>query len=214
MHKTTNSLAWMNPVTYGVTGTTSTSSYTYGTEYAPSAPLVSNPVISQTPANYVKAYGTQGILLGCNFFGDYGLYWYSNIYNAQNTLQLGSENRINTPSVIDNGPAYSYNVNPPTVNPFYGAWHNIVGTFSYAGNAHVLYIDGVAVNTQTTSATAVGSYPYNFANLMIGYAGISGGNSVYGYLDADVGQCLIYKRALTLAEVQQNFTTYRTRYGI
>jgi hypothetical protein len=212
MHKTTNGLAWMNPITFGVTGTTS--SYTYGTGSEPSAPLVSNPVISQNPANYVKTYGTQGIFLGCSFFGDYGLYWYTSIANGQNSLQLGSENRINTPSYQDYSAAYTYNSNPPTINPFYGAWHNIVSTFSYVGNAHVLYIDGVAVNTRTTLPTAIGNYPYTFANLMIGYAGESGGNSVYGYLDADVGQCLIYKRALTTAEVQQNFTTYRARYGI
>ena len=211
-HNTTNSLAWMNPVSYGITGTTS--SYTYGTGSAPTPPIVSNPLIASNPSGYTRTYGAQGILLGCNYYGDYGLSWYSLIYNAQNNFQIQSENRINSPSYVDYSPSYSYISNPPAVNPFYGTWHNIVGTYSYSTNYQAIYVDGVAMNTSTTSAFAGLTYPMTFPSLMIGYAGEAGGNSTYAYLDGDVGQCLVYKRALSAAEVLQNFTTYRARYGV
>ena len=211
-HNTTNSLAWMNPVSYGITGTTS--SYTYGTGSAPTPPIVGNPLIASNPSGYTRTYGAQGILLGCNYYGDYGLSWNSLIYNAQNNFQIESENRINSPSYVEYSPYYSYISNPPAVNPFYGTWHNIVGTYSYSTNYQAIYVDGVAMNTSTTSAFAGLTYPMTFPSLMIGYAGEAGGNSTYAYLDGDVGQCLVYKRALSAAEVLQNFTTYRARYGV
>ena len=114
----------------------------------------------------------------------------------------------------ENSAGYNY-TNPNA--QIYNQWLNIVGTHSPLNNAITLYVNGSAIASSTFTAAAFAAgetYPYSYPYLMIGYNSITGGNGQAQTLDADVGQVLLYTRALSSAEVAQNFTTYRGRYGV
>ena len=81
-------------------------------------------------------------------------------------------------------------------------WYHAVGT--YTNGSSVLYINGVSVaSASQTSGTYSSSYT---GNIVIGeYA---------GYMSGNIAIAKLYNRALTAAEVQQNFNATRSRYGI
>ena len=81
-------------------------------------------------------------------------------------------------------------------------WWNIVGTSS--GSSHILYLNGEAVSSGSTGSTFYSSTdPY-----AIGYAGI------HSYHQGNVANCKIYNRALTSAEVKQNYNAIKSRFGL
>ena len=81
-------------------------------------------------------------------------------------------------------------------------WYHAVGT--YTNGSSVLYINGVSVaSASQTPGTYSSSYT---ANIVIGeYA---------GYMSGNVAIARIYNRALTAAEIRQNFNALRGRFGI
>jgi hypothetical protein len=85
-----------------------------------------------------------------------------------------------------------------------GNWHQVGFTFS--GTTKTSYIDGVSVGTQTTA----GALTSSFSNRTMGRFG----NSTAYYLNGDISIAQIYNRALTAAEIQQNFNATRSRFGI
>ena len=85
-----------------------------------------------------------------------------------------------------------------------GNWHQVGFTFS--GTTKTSYIDGVSVGTQTTAETLTSS----FSDRTMGRFG---NNSNY-YLNGRISNTSIYNRALTAAEVQQNFNATRSRFSI
>ena len=81
-------------------------------------------------------------------------------------------------------------------------WYHAVGTYSSDG-ASRLYINGIQVGSATYAATSYGSLT---STIRIGeYA---------GHLSGSISTSKIYNRALSAAEVQQNFNALRGRYGI
>jgi len=85
-----------------------------------------------------------------------------------------------------------------------GNYHHIGFTFS--NNTKTAYIDGVLVGTQSTSGNLTNSFP----NRRLGRFGSS---SSY-YLNGELPVLKIYNRALSAAEVQQNFKAYKNRFNI
>lgn len=95
------------------------------------------------------------------------------------------------------------NQNKSTYIPTIGEWINVTATVT-SGSVSTLYINGV-------SQQVVSGYTYNSATpglLCIGGYGTSG--EPYQGLVANVA---IYSRAITAAEVLQNFNAMRERYG-
>jgi hypothetical protein len=84
-----------------------------------------------------------------------------------------------------------------------GYWHHIVGTNDTVTSK--LYIDGVLNNSALQAGLATVQ-----PNISIGYWQFGGGR----YLNGSVPSLQIYNRALTAAEIQQNFNATRGRYGI
>jgi hypothetical protein len=84
-----------------------------------------------------------------------------------------------------------------------GSWHHITGTND--GSTSKLYIDGVFNSQATESGGIISVYPDITIGLWQG-----GGR----YLNGNVSQVQIYNRALTAAEVSQNFNATRGRFGI
>jgi hypothetical protein len=72
-----------------------------------------------------------------------------------------------------------------------------------------LYINGTLVNSDTQSGTIA----TDTGGMSIGvYGGYSGGRGYY--YNGNLGVCRVYTRALTAAEIQQNFNALRGRFGI
>jgi len=84
-----------------------------------------------------------------------------------------------------------------------GSWHHITGTND--GSTSKLYIDGVFNSQATESGGIISVYP----NITLGLW--QGGGR---YLNGNIAQVSIYNRALSAAEVSQNFNALRGRYGI
>ena len=86
-------------------------------------------------------------------------------------------------------------------------WANIVGT--YDRTTMRLYKNGVQV--QTLAATSAIDYSGSVApNLIVGRDDPVSGR----YFSGNIPSIQIYNRALSAAEVQQNFNAHRSRYGI
>ena len=84
------------------------------------------------------------------------------------------------------------------------AWVNIVGTFS--GSTLNMYKNGTLVASET------GSLSYAASN-RFGIAAGSGYPSA-AYFGGNIGQISYYNRALSAAEISQNFNALRGRYGV
>ena len=87
------------------------------------------------------------------------------------------------------------------------SWYQVVGT--YTSGSRRLYINGALVNSDAQTGTIA----TNNGGMSIGvYGGFSGGRGYY--YNGNLSACRVYNRALTAAEVQQNFNALRGRYGI
>lgn len=99
-------------------------------------------------------------------------------------------------------------VSTMTVND--NIWRCAVGTYGGEGTTLRLYINGVS------NATATSNTPQNFVGYWrIGsFKGTGWTNTSDGYFNGNIGQVSIYHRALTSAEIQQNYIATKSRYGL
>jgi hypothetical protein len=86
-----------------------------------------------------------------------------------------------------------------------GVWHNFVLTWN-GSNTINAYADAINIGSNTTTIT--GSFESNAAFRI----GSRPASSIY--FPANIAQASIYNRALSAAEVSQNFNALRGRYGI
>jgi len=86
-------------------------------------------------------------------------------------------------------------------------WFQVVGT--YTSGVRRLYVNGTLVNADTQSGTIA----TNSAGMSIGvYGGFSGARGYY--YNGSLAICRVYNRALTTAEVLQNYNATKGRYGL
>ena len=85
-----------------------------------------------------------------------------------------------------------------------GNWYQAVAIID--GTTATLYVDGSQVAT-TTKAFTIGSWS---GNASIGRRGSLSQN----YANAQIGVVRVYNKALTAAEVKQNFNSERNRFGV
>ena len=81
-------------------------------------------------------------------------------------------------------------------------WHHVVGVFN--GASQVLYVDGVqtATNTATPSLTTTTR----------GKIGVTADSTPTGYFQGKIQSAQIYNRALSAAEIKQNYLATKGRY--
>jgi hypothetical protein len=172
-----------------------------------------NPVTSVTvspQANTGYAYGSAGTILGTNYYGDYGLFWYSQIANSgQKQLLVGFQNRV-TP-YNEASPQLAYTMNNSLI--FFN-WTHIVGVLNNAGNFAGFYVNGVLVNSTTASQIASGSFPYTYPTVRICADNVAGGSAIPRNFDGDTGPMSIWNRALSATEIQQMYNSQRSRFGV
>jgi hypothetical protein len=84
-------------------------------------------------------------------------------------------------------------------------WYQVVGTF--VSGSRRLYINGIQVNSDTQSGTIA----TNSGGMSIGvYGGFNGARGYY--YNGNLSLCRIYNRALSAAEIQQNFNATKSRF--
>jgi hypothetical protein len=90
-------------------------------------------------------------------------------------------------------------------------WHNL--SFTFDGRYFIMYIDGSNVNTYDHGSNITISYSTN-NHFLVG-AEPGAGTAVDGaYWNGSISQVQVYNRALSAAEIQQNFNALRGRFGI
>ena len=120
---------------------------------------------------------------------------YSLFYNSSNDIYY----RTYGLSTLD------LTINITTAGVVNNQWNNVVATFD--GTIKRIYVNGVLAATSTTLSGTVTQNTTGAA-----FIGIYGGG---GYpFNGRIAQTQIYNRALTAAEVQQNFNATRSRYSI
>jgi hypothetical protein len=120
---------------------------------------------------------------------------YSLFYNGDNTIYY----RTYGLSTLD------LTVNTTTAGVVNNQWNNVVATFD--GTNKRIYANGVL---RATSTSLTGTVTQNTTGAA--FIGIYGGG---GYpFNGRIAQTQIYNRALTAAEVSQNFNALRGRFGI
>jgi hypothetical protein len=172
-----------------------------------------NPVTFATvspQANTGYAYGSAGTILGTNYYGDYGLFWYSQIRTSgEKQLLVGFQNRV-TP-YAEASPQLAYTMNN---NLIFFNWTHIVGVLNNAGNFAGFYVNGVLVSSTTASQITSGSFPYAFPTIRICADNASGGSGIGRNFDGDIGPMSIWNRALSVSEIQQMYSSQRSRFGV
>lgn len=162
-----------------------------------------------------SGYETVGLLMKGSYNPSYGL-------NIKYTVDVGGfwtvayfstglRNLTGTAGVTQ---GYGSVGNSSTTTLTLGQWYKVDFVHSFSGTSHTvkLYVNGVLeANDIFTNAL----YPINIqnsSNLGISNGQISGGN--YKPSNLSIAQSMIYNRALTDSEIQQNFTAIRGRYNI
>jgi hypothetical protein len=105
-----------------------------------------------------------------------------------------------------------YNVSHSTNTLNDNNWHVFTVTVDRSqvtSNQNLIYTDGVLNHTQHPSHNSDTSANYSDLPLYIGSR--AGSNF---FFNGNIAQVLIYKRALTATEVQQNFNVVRLKYGL
>lgn len=101
------------------------------------------------------------------------------------------------------GPIIETNANITT-----NKWYNASVTYNFSSLTAVLYINGSQLGSPVTSFTDI---------IPISFKGIIGNEQEFSsseFLNGNIGQVLLYNRALSAAEILQNFNATRNRFGI
>jgi hypothetical protein len=102
-----------------------------------------------------------------------------------------------------------------SVTPYVdGKFHNIVLTINRTGFM-TMYIDSTSVGTPTDVSSASGvNLNASTDYFYVGAYGNPTGQSPSLFLNGNIAQTQIYNRALSTAEVKQNFNATRARFGV
>jgi hypothetical protein len=94
-------------------------------------------------------------------------------------------------------------------------WANYVATLSGGiNNNSILYLNGKTVTTQIVNAGTIVSMSNNYKICIAGRDSPNDPADTVKYAPVTIGNVSIYNRALTAAEIAQNFNALRGRYGI
>lgn len=144
-----------------------------------------------------------GVLMGATYYCGAALYWYGN--NAGNAFNLYGY--IRGADAYRTTSAYSFSLNQ---------WYHCVMVNNGALGTLALFINGTLY-----SSVATATLPYDPANTpTAGNIGISksqidgGGTANYKAFGGQMASARIYNKALTTAEITQNYEATRTRFGI
>jgi len=155
-----------------------------------------------------RGSGGTSTLFGAFNFQGFGIAWQAPPNSYVNTLYGGV--RVNTGTeflTLTNNPAH-FQLNQ---------WYNYVLSYSSSNlaNTNFLYINGSTLAPSGTQYATNLPYNTNMNGIYISLGNVlqeSGGQA--GYFPGQIGQALIYNRALSAAEVLQNYNEMKSQYTI
>ena len=144
-----------------------------------------------------------GVLMGATYYCGAALYWYGNASGNAFTLY----GYIRGADAYRNTSGYNFSLNQ---------WYHCVMVNNAALGTLVLFINGTLY-----SSVATATLPYDPANTpTAGNIGISksqidgGGTANYRAFGGQMASARVYNRALTNAEITQNYQATKTRFGL
>jgi hypothetical protein len=165
--------------------------------------------LTSYPTALSKANGSgsktrAGVLIGAAYYGGTAIYWTGNETGTACNMfaYIRGTDAYRTTSL------YSLSLN---------TWTHLTLVNNYSSSLLQFYVNG-SLYDQVTGPTAEynSSYISTAGNIGISKPQVDGGGTLnYSYLRCDIGTAKIYKnKALTAAEIQQNFNALRGRFGI
>lgn len=167
-----------------------------------------NRVQFTTPTSFIYSAAGKTVLMWIKYSSS-GYVGFCGLGNAANGQSFNLRSAQTTPQYLG-FMGYNADYDPvagPQINN--NVWHLIGATFDAYGTGTLkLYVDGV--NTASTTLT-LNTAP-EASN--IGYIGRSSHTGSEGYMAGQVGQFMMYNRALSADEVLQIFNSQRKTYGV
>jgi hypothetical protein len=150
------------------------------------------------------------IQFGFYFAGVMGIYGDGNYYRESN-IQVSNTGNVSNPSTFDASVSF-LNQSGDTGNSIGFGGFSFSSTprvlsYTLSGTTATTYVNGSFVETKTITKY---TKPAD-ANVEIGWVN---NTANYGYYRGNLFVSRIYNRALTAAEIQQNFNALRGRFGI
>ncbi len=139
-------------------------------------------------------------MFGATYYSGYGIFWStSDSITTQYNLSTMMRNNSGT------------GIMTYTSNDF--AIQHIAYVYNKAINKQYLYVNGNKVAERTAIEKDQFGYPSNMGNIQLGGSGLYGGNSKNVRTDMNLYSAKIYKRALTLGEVNYEYKIDKYRYN-
>jgi hypothetical protein len=168
----------------------------------------SNRIQFTTPTSFIYSAAGKTVLMWVKYSST-GYVGFCGLGNAANGQSF---NLRSTAATVQYLGFMGYNADyDPSAGPQINnnVWHLIGVTFDAYGAGNLkLYLDGVNIAT-TTNTLNTAPEASN-----IGYVGRSSHTGAEGYLTGQVGQFMMYNRALSADEVLQIFNSQRKTYGV
>ena len=132
----------------------------------------------------------------------------TNVYDGASTLNFSIGANEPSSAIIRAG-FYdgSWRNTTTGLTPTLGNWYHLVGT--YDGATVTLYSNNASVGTLTYAGT-----PGSGGGNRIARRWDAFDNDTGNFMDCVVPEVKIYNRALSTAEIKQNFNAHRSRYGV
>jgi hypothetical protein len=169
----------------------------------------SNRVQFTTPTSFIYSAAGKTVLMWVNY-GTSSYVGFCGLGNAANGQSFNLRSTAAATAQFLGFMGYNADYDPsagPQINN--NVWHLIGATFDAYGAGNLkLYVDGVNI-ASTTNTLNTAPEASN-----IGYIGRSSHTGVEGYLTGQVGQFMMYNRALSADEILQIFNSQRKTYGI
>ena len=169
----------------------------------------SNRIQFTTPTSFIYSAAGKTVLMWVNY-GTSSYVGFCGLGNAANGQSFNLRSPAAATAQFLGFMGYNADYDPsagPQINN--NVWHLIGATFDAYGAGNLkLYVDGVNIAT-TTNTLNTAPEASN-----IGYIGRSSHTGAEGYLTGQVGQFMIYNRALSADEVLQIFNSQRKTYGV
>jgi len=169
----------------------------------------SNRVQFTTPTSFIYSAAGKTVLMWVNY-GTSSYVGFCGLGNAANGQSFNLRSTAAATAQFLGFMGYNADYDPSAGPPINNnVWHLIGATFSAYGAGNLkLYVDGVNIASTTLTLNTAPEASN------IGYIGRSSHTGAEGYLTGQVGQFMIYNRALSADEVLQTFNSQRKTYGV
>jgi len=130
-------------------------------------------------------------------------------YEGRYSIYIDNNNLV---AFFQPGPS-SMIISTPLTPYLDNKFHNLTLTINRSSMMY-LYVDGVTVGTPVDVSSTSAMNPNSSDKFYVGSYASSDGQSPQYFYKGNIGQALIYNRALTPQEVTANFNTLKSRFGL